>query len=38
MIKLNTPISNDDIKKLKVGEKVLISGTIYTARDQRLWQ
>ncbi len=34
MIKLNTPISNDDIKKLKVGEKVLISGTIYTARDQ----
>ena len=34
MIKLNTPINNDDIKKLKVGEKVLISGTIYTARDQ----
>jgi fumarate hydratase subunit beta len=34
MIKLNTPISNADIKKLKVGEKVLISGTIYTARDQ----
>lgn len=34
MIKLNTPITNSDIDLLKVGEKVLISGTIYTARDQ----
>ena len=34
MIKLNTPISNDDIKLLKSGEKVLLSGTVYTARDQ----
>ena len=34
MIKLNTPISNDDIKSLKTGEKVLLSGIIYTARDQ----
>ncbi len=34
MIKLTTPISNDDIKLLKSGEKVLISGIIYTARDQ----
>ncbi len=34
MIKLHTPITNDDIKRLTVGEKVLISGTIYTARDQ----
>lgn len=34
MIKLNTPIFEDDIQKLKVGERVLISGTIYTARDQ----
>lgn len=34
MIKLQTPISDDDIKLLKSGEKVLISGTIYTARDQ----
>lgn len=34
MIKLKTPITNEDVKKLKVGEKVLISGTIYTARDQ----
>ncbi len=34
MIRLNTPIKDQDIKNLKVGEKVLISGTIYTARDQ----
>ncbi len=34
MIRLNTPITNDNIKELKVGEKVLISGTIFTARDQ----
>jgi len=34
MIKLNTPITDNDIKTLKVGEKVLLSGTIYTARDQ----
>ncbi|KFZ26525.1 MAG: Fumarate hydratase class I, aerobic [Candidatus Izimaplasma bacterium HR2] len=34
MIKLNTPISNNDIKLLKAGEKVLLSGVIYTARDQ----
>lgn len=34
MINLQTPISIDDVKRLHVGEKVLISGTIYTARDQ----
>ncbi|AIO18215.1 Fumarate hydratase class I, aerobic [Candidatus Izimaplasma bacterium HR1] len=34
MIKLNTPITDADIDLLKVGEKVLISGTIFTARDQ----
>jgi fumarate hydratase subunit beta len=34
MIRLNTPILESDIEKLHVGEKVLISGTIYTARDQ----
>jgi len=34
MIKLQTPITIDDVKSLKVGDKVLISGTIYTARDQ----
>lgn len=34
MISLNTPILENDIEKLTVGEKVLITGTIYTARDQ----
>jgi len=34
MIHLQAPIKDSDIKQLKVGEKVLISGTIYTARDQ----
>ena len=34
MIKLHTPITNEMIDQLKVGEKVLIPGTIYTARDQ----
>lgn len=34
MIKLQTPILEKDIAKLIVGEKVLITGTIYTARDQ----
>jgi len=34
MIKLNTPISNEEIKALKAGDKVAISGVIYTARDQ----
>lgn len=34
MIKLNTPITDTDIALLKVGQKVEISGTIYTARDQ----
>lgn len=31
--KLQTPIKYEDIKKLKIGDIVLISGTIYTARD-----
>ncbi|MEC9485759.1 MAG: FumA C-terminus/TtdB family hydratase beta subunit [Candidatus Izemoplasma sp.] len=34
MIHLTPPITDDDIKQLHVGDKVLISGTIYTARDQ----
>jgi fumarate hydratase subunit beta len=32
-IKLTTPISDKDLEKLKVGDKVLISGTIFTGRD-----
>lgn len=34
MITLKAPVTNEAIKKLNVGDKVLISGTIYTARDQ----
>ena len=34
MIKLKTPISEEDIRKLKVGDTVALSGVIVTARDQ----
>ena len=34
MIKLRKPIPEDDIRKLEVGDTVLLSGTIVTARDQ----
>lgn len=30
---INAPISDEDIKKLKAGDYVYITGTIYTARD-----
>lgn len=30
---LNTPLTDEDINKLKAGDTVYISGTIYTARD-----
>lgn len=33
MIKLKTPISEEEIRKLKVGDEVLLSGVIVTARD-----
>ncbi len=33
MKKIKTPISEDVRKTLKVGEKIYLSGTIYTARD-----
>lgn len=33
MIKLTLPLSKDDVKSLKAGDSVLISGTILTARD-----
>lgn len=32
-VHLTTPISAEDISKLKAGDQVLISGIIYTARD-----
>jgi fumarate hydratase subunit beta len=34
MIKLKVPISEEQIRKLKVGDEVLLSGIIVTARDQ----
>jgi fumarate hydratase subunit beta len=34
MFKLNTPLDKKTISKLKAGDKVLLSGVIYTARDQ----
>lgn len=33
MIKLTTPLKDEDIKKLKSGDAVSITGFIYTARD-----
>jgi fumarate hydratase subunit beta len=32
-IKVTTPLDEEQIKKLNCGDKVLITGTIYTARD-----
>jgi tartrate/fumarate subfamily iron-sulfur-dependent hydro-lyase beta chain len=34
MIKLKTPLSHEDVMKLKTGDNVLISGTIFTGRDR----
>ena len=34
MIDLKTPLHSDDVKDLKVGDVITITGTIYTARDQ----
>lgn len=31
--KLTAPLKEEDVVKLKIGDKVLLSGTIYTARD-----
>ena len=32
-IKITTPLSDGDVENLRVGDKVLISGVLYTARD-----
>ncbi len=34
MKRINTPLNEKEVKKLKVADEVLLSGTIYTARDQ----
>lgn len=33
MKKITTPISDDEIASLKVGDQILINGTMYTGRD-----
>ena len=38
MTNLTTPITDEDIDSLKVGEQISISGTIYTGRDAALPQ
>ena len=38
MINLTTPISDDDLNKLQIGDKITISGTLYTGRDAALPQ
>ncbi len=32
-IHLQTPLTDEDLEQLKIGDKVLISGTMYTGRD-----
>lgn len=34
MKKITTPLNENQIRSLKAGEPVLLSGLIYTARDQ----
>jgi len=34
MKRISTPITKKDIARLKAGDEVFLSGTIYTARDQ----
>lgn len=31
--KISTPLNNDDLQNLKAGDRVYLSGTLYTARD-----
>jgi fumarate hydratase subunit beta len=32
-LRLKTPLSDEDVEKLKIGDRVLINGIIYTGRD-----
>lgn len=32
--RINTPLNKKEIESLKTGEEILLSGTVYTARDQ----
>ena len=31
--RINVPASEEELKKLRAGDSVLLSGTVYTARD-----
>ncbi|NPA47551.1 MAG: fumarate hydratase [Thermococci archaeon] len=33
-VKLRTPLSRQDVRRLRAGDVVLLSGTVYTARDE----
>ena len=32
-IRLKPPLSDEDVEKLKIGDRILINGIIYTGRD-----
>ena len=32
-IRLTTPLKNEDVEKLRIGDRVLLTGVVYTARD-----
>jgi fumarate hydratase subunit beta len=32
-VKMKTPLTDEDVEKLRIGDIVLLSGTVYTARD-----
>lgn len=32
-IRLTIPLTDEDVEKLRIGDRVLLSGTVYTARD-----
>lgn len=36
MYKIQTPIKSETIKRLKIGDRIIISGTIFTGRDAAL--
>jgi len=34
LYKLQTPVTDEDVKKLQVGDEVILEGRVFTARDQ----
>jgi Tartrate dehydratase beta subunit/Fumarate hydratase class I, C-terminal domain len=33
ILRLQTPLGDEDVEALRIGQKVLLSGVVYTARD-----